>query len=307
MKIRLHKLTTEPLLQFIALGVVIYVLAEMIVPLENGLSSNNIKVSEAALIKYMQFQNKRFDSSAAKEKWLSLSIQEREQLIEDYVRDEVLYREALALGLDRDDQIIRRRLTQKLDYVMRGFIEDVEKVSPVELERFFLNNQSDYWIDASITYTHVFISSNNRTEAETKSIALTSLAQLNKMNIPFDRAAAFSERFLFHRNYVDRTPDFVSSHFGESFSEQVFSAKAGTGEWQGPFSSHYGAHLVMITKNDQGRHPVLEEVAPLVLGDLRRQKLDIARKAALEEMIGTYSISRDQLKVQNEDVLAYVP
>jgi len=291
---RLGKALQEPLVQFITIGVVLFYLVETFLPNEGGVDNPYaIEVNEPVLIKFLQYQKKSFNAAAADAHWQGLTADAKEALVNDFVRDEVLYREALNLGLDEDDQIIRRRLIQKLDYVTRGFITDVAKVSEGELEQFFADNKDDYKIDASVTFTHVFFDVSKHGDESAMAFAQETLQQLNDNKAPFENAPNFGDRFLFHRNYVDRTPAFVQSHFGDKLAENVFALPASNQQWQGPFVSKYGVHLVMVTKNLPSRMPELEEVAGLVLEGARRLKLDAARRDALEKMISKYSIEGD--------------
>lgn len=290
---RFTRIFREPLVQFVAIGFMLFVLVSIVSPTPDANNSYTIDVSEERLINFLQFRNKSFNAVAAKEQWSRLTGTERETLIADFVRDEVLYREALSLGLEQDDQIIRRRLIQKLDYVSRGFITDAANISEDQLQRYFDDNKSDYRIDASITFTHVFFDASKHANERLNTLAVTTLNDLNANDTPFDYAPRFGDRFLYHRNYVDRTPEFIASHFSEAFSENVFGLSASDGQWHGPYVSRYGSHLVRVTKNMPSRTPELAEVASIVLEDARRINLDERRKEAVDKMIAKYTLRSD--------------
>ncbi len=135
----LNRLLHEPLMQFIIGGFFLFLLVEVFT--SNQAASNNprdIVVDQPALLNYLQFQSKAFNTEAAKEYLQALNSEDKEQLITDYVRDEVLYREALSLGLEENDKVIKRRLIQKLEYITHGFIGDTENISKAEVKKYFL-------------------------------------------------------------------------------------------------------------------------------------------------------------------------
>ena len=279
----------EPLLHFLTLGVFLYAMVAVFGDDSSQRDSYAIDINQASMVRFLQFQNKAFNGELAQAKWLSMSPLERQNLTNDYIREEVMYREALNLGLEVDDQIIRRRLIQKIEFINTGFSSDVAKIDEQELERYFKQHINDYEIDAAITFSHVFFDKNIET-ANSQQLARQALTELNQKNVPFEQAAQYGQRFFFHRNYVDRTPNFVTSHFGKTFREQVFTLKQAN-IWYGPFTSKYGSHLVMVKKNQPKRAPELAEVAPQVLQDLQRIKQAELNTKALAAMVEKYQIN----------------
>jgi len=119
--------------------------------------------------------------------------------------------------------------------------------------------------------------------------------------VAFSDASQFGDRFYFHRNYVDRTHAFVATHFGEAFSQEVFSLTADK-NWHGPFTSKYGSHLVLLTKNNVSRVPELNEVAGQVVQDLQRIKTDQLKARALKKMLDKYQVSHQIDGVDNKAI-----
>ncbi len=117
----LKKYYREPLLHFLAMGVFLYALAELFVDDSSTRDSYAIDINQASMVRFLQFQNKAFNAELALAKWQSMSPAEKQDLANDYIREEVMYREALNLGLEVDDQIIRRRLIQKIEFINTGF------------------------------------------------------------------------------------------------------------------------------------------------------------------------------------------
>jgi hypothetical protein len=275
-------------------GLVLFMLVEALA--SNRARSNHsldIVVDQTVLENYLQVQSRDYDPTAKQAPLQALHPEDRERLITDYVSDEVLYREALALGLDENDELIRRRLIQKLDFVTRSFLANTTMISEAELQAYFSAHIDEYGIDPSVTFTHVYFDGRKHGADRAVVLAKETLDQLNSNRVPFEMASRYGDRFHFHRNYVDRTPEYIESHFGLHMAAQVFDLSPSTDRWRGPFVSPYGAHLVMVTRISPNRVPALEEVADLVWEDARRAKIDDAREAAHEKWISRYRIRHD--------------
>jgi len=286
---RFNTLAREPLFHFIAIGLLLYILLETLAPSTNRTSTKTITLEPKTLVQFLQFQNKSFNVQTAKSEYAALSPQEKRQLIDDYIREEVMVREAISLGLEENDQIIRRRLIQKIEFINLGVQAELEAISEAELNAYFNQHSAQYAVDASITFTHVFFAQGEH-KGNTLELANKTLATLNQSAVPFSKAAQYGQRFFFHRNYVDRTPAFIGSHFGDGFSKHVFTLTPSP-VWHGPIASDYGYHLVLLTKNEASRAANLQEVASEVLGDLQRIKLSEMKQRALAKMIEKYTIN----------------
>ncbi len=297
MLLSLKKIYQEPLMHFLALGVLMYVLVAAFSGAPAG-KHFAIEIDESIMVRFLQFQNKAFNTQLALQTWQGMSDSHKQNLMDDYIREEVMYREALNMGLHSDDQIIRRRLIQKIEFINAGFNSQLPTINELTLQDYFNGNIGQYVIDGSMTFSHVFF---DKSSGQAQDLAQQALAQLNKQKVPFEHAAQFGQRFLFHRNYVDRTHDFVASHFGTGFSEQVF-ALTKSDSWHGPIESKYGSHLVIVKNNHPQRVPVLEEVAPQVLQDLQRVKQDEQKITSLKRMISKYQINSElDLKLTSKD------
>jgi hypothetical protein len=219
-----------------------------------------------------------------------MSENKRQQLVDDYVREEVLFREALALNLDNNDQLIRRRLIQKMEYLSQGFYDDIPVPSEADLTLFYQQNMELYRQPAEITFTHVFFKAKQADRKNSQAAALKLLDQLNTQNVPFENAPRYGERFLFNRNYVNREADEIASHFGETFQQQLFSLQV-SNNWQGPIVSDYGWHLVLIKKITASHIPDLEQVSATVLADLARNQHQSRLSQAVDQLIEQYQIT----------------
>jgi len=279
-------------MQFLIIGAALFIAAQTFAPEQLQSADNfDIAVDSKTLTHYLQLQAKSFSPTDAEQKFIALSEQEKQILIDDYVRDQVLFREAMALGLDDNDEVIRRRLIQKMEYIAQGFYQDIEPLDEADLGAFFAENREDYRVAASVSFTHVFFDSNKHGADKAEQLAGKSLTELNRNATAFNDAAQFGDRFLFSRNYIERTVEYIRGHFGLGFEEQLFSLKP-SDQWQGPFQSNYGFHLLLMKETSETRLPQLEEVSGIVLADARRQQQQDLKKQAVDQLIEKYTVTR---------------
>lgn len=290
----MKRLFVEPLVQFFVLGIFLFLLISLISPAQmSGDSTNRIVVDQDVLKEYVQFQRKSFDSETASNLLATISDDKRQELVANYVRDEALFREAMTLGLNTNDEIIRRRLIQKMEYIAQGFYNDIPNLSEDDLRAYFESNTDLYQIASSTTFTHVFISLQKYQGrdglAQAKDVAINLLQDLQQDQIAFDQAGKYGDRFLYNLNYVERTPSYVASHFGDVFEEALFALDV-SDQWQGPIQSQYGWHLVMLKDKAKARNPKLQEVAQIVLADAQRDQQRKMKATAIDELVAKYSV-----------------
>ncbi len=226
----------------------------------------------------------------------SLGDAELERLIDDYVREEALHREALALGMDQNDYVIKQRMIQSLQFITNGFVSAAVDVSDDEVAAYYEANRDDYYVDPYATFTHVYFSNDRHGREQARQLAESKLVELNDAKVPFSESTRHGERFLYNVNYVERTEDFVASHFGRAMAAAVFELEPDDVRWQGPFESAYGQHLVMLTKRTEGIYPPLEEIADTVREDALRIKLDEQNERAVQAIVDTYDIRVDEVR-----------
>jgi peptidyl-prolyl cis-trans isomerase C len=250
----------------------------------------HIEVDEAVLLQFMQLRAKTFKPEEAQQALNALSAEDRQRLVDDYAREEALFRDAMELNLDKNDQIIRRRLIQKMDYLAQGFYDEATPLTEDDLRNYYDEHREEYKKLASATFTHVFVSS-ERHGAEQAQVIATELQQtLNAETVPFENAPRYGERFLYNRNYVNRDDDEIGSHFGDEFEQQLFAFQI-SDQWQGPVQSTYGWHLVLLVKNTPAYIPPLEEIAANVFADAQREQQQQVKREAIDKLMAKYRIS----------------
>ncbi len=192
-------------------------------------------------------------------------------LVENRVREEVLYREALTLGLDKDDDIVKRRMAQKMQFLAED-VANAHEPTIAELKAWFDKNGSRFVLPGRITFHHLYFSPDQRGR-RAHDDAVKALARITGQLYDSKTAAAPADPFMFQDYYADRSPEQLTKDFGSQFAQAVFKLKSGS--WQGPVESGYGWHLVFVDSLTPGRIPAFEEVEPDVksawLADQREQ------------------------------------
>jgi hypothetical protein len=286
----MRKLLKEPLVQFLLIALVLLGGERVINADDYANEQYNILIDDQVLLQFMQLQAKTFKPNDAKAALGALNTEDRQRLADDYARNEVLFREAMALNLNKNDQIIRRRLIQKMDYLAQGFYDEAKPLTEDDLRAYYAEHKQEYKKPASATFTHVFISSGSRAVEDAKGIADALLQTLNTKLVPFENAPRFGERFLYNRNYVNRDDDEIGSHFGEDFQQQIFAFEI-SDSWQGPVQSNYGWHLVLLKKNTPSYNPEFDESSSAVFADAQREQQRQTKRQAIDKLMAKYKIS----------------
>jgi hypothetical protein len=207
-------------------------------------------------------------------------------LVEGRVREEVLYREALALGLDEGDSIVKRRMAQKMEFLAEDS-SDAREPTPAELEAWLQKNPERFALPARVGFRHLYWSPDRR-GARAHDDAVKALEKLS--GEPEDSAAAktVGDPFMFQDTLADRSSEQLAKEFGPDFARSLFALE--TGSWRGPIESGYGWHLVFVSSATPGRVPAFEEVAPDVESAWKADQRAEAWRRSYAEMRGKYEL-----------------
>lgn len=290
------KALKDPLGHFLVLGLALFALFAWITEDEASTDDNVINIDRPALLTHIQYHARAFSPEAAAAHLDGMSDSELDRLIDSFVREEALYREALSLGMDQTDHVIKHRLVQSIEFITDDLALRTTEVSDDELEAYFEANRESYRIEPTVTFTHVFYNSERHGMEEARNLADEKLAELNRNRVPFTDAPGHGDRFLYLVNYVERTEDLVASHFGDEMAGAVFALGADDANWVGPLQSRYGQHLVLLTGRTVERNPELAEVEARVRADAEREAAEKRRDAAIETLIDTYEVRRQAVR-----------
>ena len=212
--------------------------------------------------------------------------QELERLVENKVQQEILYREALAMGLDRDDEIVKRRMAQKMQFLAED-VAAAREPTTAELRSWFEQNSGRFAQPPRLSFRHLYFSPDRR-GARANEDAAQALAKLAGQPVDTKAAAGLADPFMFQDHYRDRAPDYLGKELGPQFALAV--AKLPPGSWQGPIASGFGWHLVFVDTAIPGRVPPFEEIEPDVkIAWLAEQKA-LAWQKAYKDMRTKYTV-----------------
>jgi hypothetical protein len=201
------------------------------------------------------------------------------ELVEPFVRAEVFYREALALGLDVDDDEVRRRLIEKMQYLTSD-LADPEPASAAELRAFYDADPERFRVPELVSFAQVFFSPSVRGDT-VRDDALAARAALAAGAAEPD---ALGDRTPLRAEYADAPREQVEVLFGPDFAAAVFAAEPG--DWAGPYESDFGLHLVRLERRVPSRLPPFDEIRDRVRDTfalVRREERNAAEYARLRE------------------------
>jgi len=269
----------EPLLHFLLLGAALFAIYGYIHRGRRGVeSSKQIAVS----LDDLRAMDLYFESQWRRQP----TPQEFEAMVEDKVREEVLYREGIAMGLDKDDTIVKRRMAQKMQFLAED-VAAAHEPSTVELAAWFDKNKEKFALPSRYSFRHLYFSPDKRGR-NAQEDAAKALAKVAGQPEDSKLAATLSDPFMFQDYYRDRTSEALSKDLGPQFAVAIEKLKPGA--WQGPIESGYGWHLVYVDTVIPGRIPAFEEIEPDVkTAWLGEQKAEAWQKA-YSEMRAKYTV-----------------
>ncbi len=211
---------------------------------------------------------------------------ELQGLVESRVREEILYREALALGLERGDTIIKRRLAQKMEFLADD-LSAVRTPSVEELHAWYSRNSARFADPGRRSFRHLYFSADRRGDRAQQDAA-RALVKLGRTPADAPALSAIGDAFMFQEYYADRTPEQVAAIFGSHFAEAVRQLPVGT--WQGPIESGLGWHLVLVTSATPGRVPAFDEIEAEIQAAWMEDQRSEARRRAFDAMKARYEV-----------------
>jgi hypothetical protein len=272
----LAKWLREPLVHFLALGALLFLLFALLGDAGGG-REDRVVVSAAQVELLAQGFARTWQRPPSPE--------ELDGLVEEYVREEIYYREALTMGLDRDDTIVRRRMQQKLEFFADDLVAGVDP-SEEDLQAFLTENPETFSMAGRVTFQHVYFNRDERGQD-----AIEDARRLRERLAVGEEDAdleSLGDRLPLPRRYREAPTDKVAGRFGSIFVEQLSDLPIG--EWAGPVESGYGLHLVRIESREAGRVPELEEVRDAVDREWRAARRVEAKEAFYRGLRERYEV-----------------
>ncbi|NEP48108.1 MAG: peptidyl-prolyl cis-trans isomerase [Moorea sp. SIO3C2] len=278
----LIRILREPLLHFLVLGALLFGLYFWVGgPTITSDSPKHIEVSAGTIESLKTTWQRQWGREPLP--------QELESLVDKYVRDELLYQEALALGLDQNDLIVRRRVVQKMQFLVED-VSALREPSDQVLQAYLGEHADRYTIPGKFSFAQIYFSREmrrDRTDAEAQDL----LNQL-QANPNLERFQKLGDRSMLPITYNLASADSLRNTFGGSFAQEM----AGVTEkgWQGPFHSAYGSHLVYVSDIEPGHIATLPEVRRDVRRDWIRDQRQQLDEQFYQQLRDRYRVSIDQ-------------
>ena len=280
------KLLKEPLVHFVILGALLFIGFEVLNEGEER-SDSEILITQARIENISQLFSRTWRREPTEK--------ELKNLIDEYIKEEILYREGLSMGLDQNDIVIRRRVKQKVEFLA----EDAGSLTEPEesvLAEYLEANADKYKKHPNFTFKHVFFSFDKH-GVEAEKIAESSLEKVSVKNWSSlgDHSIAIDQEFEEY-SLAD-----IARTFGNDFATEIEGVSLET--WKGPIESGYGHHLVFVEKKEEGRVPELREIREVVLADYQDKVREDFLNRLYVELKSNYQVSIEEKDSASSDGL----
>ena len=262
----------QPLLHFLVAGFALFVLYGGLHPSTVNQDPQRIEITPEVVQRIAISWLARWQRPA--------SEQQLQGMIDEYVKEEILFREALKLGLDKDDTIIRRRLAQKMDFLAED-VASLREPAPGVLEAWYNQHQDQYAPPPLATFRHLFFAMDKR-GSDARMQAQAALSGLT------DKNSGEGDAFMFKNAYTEQSQDQVARVFGSTFAISLF--KQTPGSWVGPVESGFGWHLVWIDTLAKPPAPPFETVARQLKSDWLSEQRSASKRANFEALKARYEV-----------------
>ena len=271
----------EPLIHFLAFALIVFGAYQMFAPSADGGHTGRIVVTvgkiEQIAARFAQIWQR------------PPTPQELKGLIDEEVKEEIYVREALALGLDKDDTLIRRRLRQKME-LLNDTGADARSPSDAELEAYLKAHPEKFALDPAISFQQIFFNP-ERQGAAIEQIAESILKAL-KAN-PEIEATTLGDASLLPSEMPLTSLKSIGHVFGSEFADAIAETKAGV--WAGPIVSGFGLHIVRVSERREGRVPALGEVRDTVIREWRSDKHKELESDRLTALLKRYEVTVESM------------
>jgi hypothetical protein len=272
------KILKEPLFHFLLLGAIIFVAYFILNPGEND-ATNQITINQNDIDRFVQIFEKQWSRKPTR--------QEMDGLVRAHLKEEILYREALALGLEKDDTIVRRRLAQKMEFLITDVTVPTE-VDDRELMAFYEKHPERYTRAARMSFRHIYFNPDQRGERLLDEANAT-LATLQATNAGVDVPEEYGDRFMLQQQYSQQSTGQIARMFGGEFANKLVELTTQT--WQGPIKSGYGVHLVYIEQREAASVYPFSEMRERVKNDYLYDLRQTRNEEILEKLKSRYEIT----------------
>jgi hypothetical protein len=272
----LARVIREPLVHFLLIGVAVFALYAYVTGDDPSIPQRDrIVVTEGRVQQLAQIFTRTWQRAP--------TMQELHGLINAYVNEEVYYREALKLGLDRDDTLIRRRMQQKLEFLTEP-PDGALTPTDAELEAFLAANRSDFFVEPQFAFQQIFIKPDTD-DGPDRIARILGDARSAPLDADF---RVFGDRTLLPNTMPLAPLTIIDRSFGEGFGKQLVLLPSD--KWSGPVRSPFGIHLVRIIERRDGYDPALSDVRKAVELEWQAAKRETFRQAEYQRLRDKYDV-----------------
>jgi hypothetical protein len=273
----MKRLLKEPLVHFLALGALLFA-AYGLLNRNGAPAPGRIVVSQGQLASMKETYIRTWQRPPTREEW--------EGLIRDRLREEIYCREAVTLGLDKDDTVIRRRLRQKMEFVSDDIAAQIQPTD-AELNAYLQAHPDKFRVEQQFSFRQLYLNPEKH-GANLASDAAALLANLNQAGNKAD-VAAMGDSFLLERDFTAVPMGDLTKQFGDEFSSKLSGLQPG--HWQGPVESGFGLHLVFVSERLEGGLPALAEVRDAVRREWDNARRMEANEKFYQELLKHYTVT----------------
>ncbi|HEX4241575.1 MAG TPA: peptidylprolyl isomerase [Steroidobacteraceae bacterium] len=273
----LRRVLSEPLAHFVLLGAMLFALDRAV---EEHARFSRIAITQDRIDRIADNYRRQFGDSP--------SSPQLQALVDKYIDEEILYREALKLGLDREDEIVRRRLVQKYEFLQQD-LSAPQRPTDAELEDHYREHAARYRVPARVTFTQTYFSTDLRGDQGARRAAQALASRLNRRGIT--RAVEQGDRFPGPDDFTALSAEELLRVFGEgTLTRGIFDVQAG--RWSAPLRSGYGWHTVYVTAREPDRQAAFAEVRDQVERDYIESMRTMRNARALASLRAQFTIER---------------
>lgn len=278
----MKKLIREPFIHFVLLGAAIF-LANHFLSARADNQPGKIVISQGDITSIAIGFSRTWQRPPTRE--------ELDGLIRDRVREEVYYREAVAMGLDRDDPVIRRRLYQKLQFVTDDIAAPAEP-SDAELSEYLKTHADVFRVDRQFSFSQVYLDPTKHNERLAQDINGL-LTQLRRPESSDADLSILGDNLLLEHRFEAAPTSEIAKQFGDRFAAKL--AELPVKQWSGPVESGYGLHLVFIQDRTEGRLPKLAEIRDAVRRDWANARRLESNEKFFQNLLKRYEVMVEKL------------
>lgn len=286
------KIIREPLFHFLLIGVAIFLIGHMANPVVNN--KQTIVIDDEMVNRIGMLFEKQWGRQPSDSEWTSL--------LDNEIRQEVYYRQALKMNLDHNDEIVRRRMSQKLDFIS-GDLAQLKEPADTALQAYYIKHKDKYLQMASYSFSHIYFNADKRDHAKADALALLPSLPETANNLPDFTKLGDAFPFAYHTDGA--TQKEIDGQMGEGFSAAL--AKLPVGKWSGPILSGFGAHLIFIDSVRPASEPTFVSIREQLLNDYRYDYQQQFNQKVYDDFKKEYTIkitiSEDKLSQQLADKL----